>query len=119
MISRRISKDGLASGHILRVMKGPIKGRNWHYTADDPMYKVVQNGSAVVAIDGTNDIAARSGDHNVFTRDLEPAEGATWTEIESGASDFDGDVTVEYEFLRLRIKTAGTGNLFLAWVRWR
>lgn len=116
----RVSKDQPA-GTVIGVQKGPVQARNWFSTTIDPAYSVVQSGgTGVVALEGTNDVALRNanGDYTNWTSDLLPTENAVWTEIAANSASFSGTFNTEYQFLRLRIKTQGTGTVNSAWVRW-
>jgi len=117
MFATRTSKAGLAAGTVLKTMIGPITGRNL-FSTTDPTYKFRQTGTAVIALEGTNDAALSSPDPNPFSPDQEPADGATWTEIAASASNTSGTFDDDYRFLRLIIKTPGDGDILEAWAYW-
>jgi hypothetical protein len=114
-----------ATGTVLAMTKGPIKGRNWNYTSTNPSYSITITAGATgtVALQGTNDVAIQdaSNENNPIEMDLLPTQGATWTDIQAATStSATGSITVEYQFLRLVIGTQGGANDYVtqAWVRW-
>jgi len=109
---------------VLVMTKGPIKGRNWNYAATNPTYSITitSGASGKVILEGTNDVAIRSdsgGELNPIEMDLLPTDNASWASLQAAtSSSVSGSISAEYQFLRLRIDTQGTGTVMQAWVRW-
>jgi hypothetical protein len=107
---------------VLAIIKGPVLNKNW-YSGNDPTYSITitSGASGAVALEGTNDVAYQSNgaDPVTVSADFLPANGATWTAIHASTStSVSGTVSAGYEFIRLIIKTQGTGIVTQAWVRW-
>lgn len=111
-----------ATGTLLAITKGPIKGRNWNYTSTNPSYSVTVVGTGAVKLQGINsvDIHDSTGGELVpIDMDLLPTEGASWTDLATvSAGTTTGSIVAEYQFLRLIVSTQGTGVCTQAWVRW-
>jgi hypothetical protein len=113
-------------GTVLAMTKGPIKGRNWNYTATNPTYSItITSGSTgKVKLQGTNDVVIRDntgGELNPIDTDLLPSDNATWTDIQIATSiSVSSSFSTEYQFLRLIIDTQGVDGDYVtqAWVRW-
>jgi hypothetical protein len=113
----------LPSDSELAMTKGPIKGRNWMYTATNPTYSITITAGATgtVKLQGTNDVAIRedSNSNNPVATDLLPSTGASWSDIQAATNtSVSGSFATEYQFLRLVVGTQGTGTVTQAWVRW-
>lgn len=118
--SKAVSKD-VPAGTVLKMMKGPKRGRNWYDTVNNPAFFITQTTGGTVALQGTNDIARMSdrGDANGVGNDFLPKDDATWTDIQAATgANASGTFTVAYEFLRLVVVVQGTGVVTEAWVRW-
>lgn len=110
-------------GTVLAMTVGPIEGRNWHNTTVDPVYSITitAGASGKLSLQGTNDVAYRSNtdDRVTVSANILPADDATWADIVDGTdSSVDGTISTSYEFLRVIVKTSGTGICTQAWVRW-
>lgn len=107
---------------LLAITKGPIKGRNWHFTSINPSYSITitAGASGAVKLQGTNDVAIRDGNAELvpIETDLLPTDAASWADIATTGVSTTGSITVEYQFLRLIVSTQGTGYVKQAWVRW-
>ena len=113
-----------ATGTVLAMTKGPIKGRNWMATTVNPAYSITMTTgtTGTVKLQGTNDYALKSAsgqELNAVEKDILPTEGATWTDIQAAtAVSASGTFSLEYAFLRLVVAASGTGYVLNAWVRW-
>ena len=108
---------------VLAMIKGPIKGKNWHNSSFDPAYAITITSGATgeVTLEGTNDVVYASNDDSRVTisADILPASDASWSTIQADTStSASGTISTSYWFLRLRVATQGDGTVTSAWVDW-